>query len=173
MAKAKTSAKTKGDTLETAIEILETALLKEFPFHIFTKVAAGSLLQRPSIHTPRLPDFGTTADGGNTGCNANDDCGVVFKLAPSGVETVLYTFSGGADGGSPWAGVVQDSEGNLYGTTEIGGAYNYGTVFKLTPSGTETVMPFESFTVVMLNNSSYVKLRELLSDCTTCVKPGP
>ena len=43
---------------------------------------------------------------------------MVFKLDTSGNETVLYTFTGGADGGNPYAGVIRDSAGNLYGTTD-------------------------------------------------------
>ena len=63
---------------------------------------------------------------------------VVFKLAPNSdgtwAESVLYSFSGGADGGSPYSGVIRDAAGNLYGTTSSGGAYSAGTVFKLTPN---------------------------------------
>jgi uncharacterized repeat protein (TIGR03803 family) len=54
---------------------------------------------------------------------------------------VLYNFTGGSDGGNPvWVTLVQDKAGNLYGTTNSGGAYGYGTVFKVTKSGTETVL---------------------------------
>jgi uncharacterized repeat protein (TIGR03803 family) len=81
--------------------------------------------------------YGTTTDGGTPfGQNGN---GVVFKLSPSGQLTVLYTFTGGADGSTPNAGVIRDSAGNLYGTTYQGGA-GYGVVFKLNPSGQETVL---------------------------------
>jgi uncharacterized repeat protein (TIGR03803 family) len=72
--------------------------------------------------------YGTTAGGGNPSCN----CGTVFKLSKTGKETVLYTFSGGADGRAPLAGVIRDTSGNLYGTTAGGGASGHGTVFKLT-----------------------------------------
>jgi len=58
--------------------------------------------------------------------------GVVFKLDPTGTETELHSFTGGGDGGYP-AGLVLDRAGNLYGTTKGGGAYGYGTVFKLVP----------------------------------------
>jgi uncharacterized repeat protein (TIGR03803 family) len=69
--------------------------------------------------------------------------GGIFKLTPSGTFTTIYEFcsqSGCADGAEPYGGVVLDSKGNLYGTTSDGGADNAGTVFKLTPSGTETVL---------------------------------
>jgi uncharacterized repeat protein (TIGR03803 family) len=128
-----------GTTAGTVFKLTSFGSLETL--YAFTGGADGGSPQTTNLILDSLGNlYGTTTDGGNTGCNASDGCGVVFKLAPSGVETVLYTFSGGADGGSPWAGVVQDSDGNLYGTTEIGGAYNYGTVFKLTPSGTETVL---------------------------------
>jgi len=78
-----------------------------------------------------------TAGGGT------DDNGVVFKLTPEGKYTVFYRFCAQTDctdGSNPWAGVVFDQKGNLYGTTSIGGAYGVGVVFKLTPKGKETVL---------------------------------
>jgi uncharacterized repeat protein (TIGR03803 family) len=79
--------------------------------------------------------YGTTYQGGASGL------GTVFKLTPDGAETILYSFAGGSsDGANPYAGVIQGSDGNLYGTTYDGGANGLGTVFKLTPSGTETVL---------------------------------
>jgi uncharacterized repeat protein (TIGR03803 family) len=53
---------------------------------------------------------------------------------------VLYNFTGGSDGGDPYGTLVQDKAGNLWGTTEQGGSSGYGTVFKLTKSGKETVL---------------------------------
>ena len=72
--------------------------------------------------------YGNTANGGAGGA------GVVYKLDAAGQETVLYSFMPGPGGTHPWAGVIGDSAGNLYGTTFDGGAYEYGVVFKLTPS---------------------------------------
>jgi len=66
--------------------------------------------------------------------------GVVFKVDPQGTETVLYSFAGGTDGESPYGGVILDTAGNLYGTTYKGGASNYGTVFKVSKAGKETVL---------------------------------
>lgn len=79
--------------------------------------------------------FGTTVFGGSSDCNG---CGVVFELASSGTESVLYTFTGGSDGADPEAGLVMDGLSNLYGTTSAGGATCYnrftcGVVFKITP----------------------------------------
>jgi uncharacterized repeat protein (TIGR03803 family) len=65
------------------------------------------------------------------------NAGTVYTLSPTAggwKETVLYSFSGLLDGAAPFDNVVMDSDGNLYGTTENGGAYNEGTVFKLGPA---------------------------------------
>ena len=85
--------------------------------------------------------YGTTQGGGLY------DWGTVFKLTQSNggwVESVLYSFTSGADGGSPTAGgVVFDNAGNLYGTAFVGGDNNSGVVYELTPSGsgwTENVL---------------------------------
>src|SRR3989442_9196271 len=58
--------------------------------------------------------------------------------------TTLYSFTG-SDGARPYAGLIADASGNLYGTTSSGGANGYGTVFKVTPTGTETLL--YSFTI--------------------------
>ncbi len=84
--------------------------------------------------------YGTTYSGGTS------DGGTVFKITPSGTESILWSFSfngtgaGTGDGYDPVAGLTMDSAGNLYGTTLQGGAFNQGTVFKITPSGTESVL---------------------------------
>jgi uncharacterized repeat protein (TIGR03803 family) len=82
--------------------------------------------------------YGTTGSGGLPDCFFGG-CGVVFKIDAAGKETVLYSFTGGADGGKPFAGLVRDHEGNLYGTASEGGSGN-GVVFKLDCSGKETVL---------------------------------
>jgi uncharacterized repeat protein (TIGR03803 family) len=90
--------------------------------------------------------YGTTTYGGVYGCAFNAGCGTVFKLTPEGSiysHSVLYAFAGGSDGDGPGSGVVADSQGRLYGTTEYGGANSDGIVFRLTPSGSsysETVL---------------------------------
>ena len=79
--------------------------------------------------------YGTTEAGGTS------NCGTVFKLDATGKETVLYSFAAtGGDGKRPYAGVVRDEQGNLYGTTAVGGVAGYGTVFKLDTTGKETVL---------------------------------
>jgi uncharacterized repeat protein (TIGR03803 family) len=109
----------------------------------------GALPQAGLIRDVAGNLYGTTTLGGATStCDPPYGCGVVFKLSPSGTETVLHSFTGGADGAYPYyAGLVQDAAGNLYGTAREGGAtstcdppYGCGVVFKLTPSGTETVL---------------------------------
>ena len=81
--------------------------------------------------------YGTASEGGANGG------GTVFEIAAGGTETVLYSFCAQAnctDGSTPYGGVVIDTSGNLYGTTFGGGANGQGTVFKITPGGTETVL---------------------------------
>jgi uncharacterized repeat protein (TIGR03803 family) len=89
--------------------------------------------------------YGTTGYGGLYGACGSNGCGTVFKIDPAGHETVLYRFTGGADGQYP-NGVIRDPQGNLYGTTSYGGincsgAIGYcGTVFKLDTAGALTVL---------------------------------
>jgi uncharacterized repeat protein (TIGR03803 family) len=59
---------------------------------------------------------------------------ILAVAATAQTESILYSFTGGTDGGSPFGGVIVDGNGNLYGTTEIGGANGAGAVFELTPS---------------------------------------
>jgi uncharacterized repeat protein (TIGR03803 family) len=91
--------------------------------------------------------YGTTFDGGDPTCAYFSGCGTVFKVDATGKETVLYKFTGtDGDGGNPWAGLVLDPQGDLYGTTFMGGdlacnaPYGCGTVFKLDITGKETVL---------------------------------
>jgi uncharacterized repeat protein (TIGR03803 family) len=85
--------------------------------------------------------YGTTSGGGTSGAACNGyGCGTVYMLDPTGKETVLYNFSGGVDGATPNAGLVRDAAGNLYGTTYLGGAYDWGTAFMVDASGNETVL---------------------------------
>ncbi len=83
--------------------------------------------------------YGTTFRGG-----AYSDWGTVFKVDATGSETVLHSFADGLDGGHPYAGVVLDSQGSLYGTTYMGGASIYGTVFALLKSAAATTTTLTS-----------------------------
>ncbi len=78
--------------------------------------------------------YGTVSQGGAHGA------GAVFKVTSDGKETVLHSFGTEGDGQYPEAGVIFDQIGNLYGTTDRGGAHGAGTVFKLGPAGKETVL---------------------------------
>ena len=78
--------------------------------------------------------YGTTSGGGTLGG------GTVFKITLAGAESIVWNFGSGSDGTDPEAAVIQGSDGNFYGTTALGGTQNQGTVFKLTPSGVETVL---------------------------------
>ena len=67
--------------------------------------------------------------------------GAVFEVTASGTPVVLYSFNSASNGAYiPLGGLVRDGHGNLYGTTAYGGTYNQGTVYELTPDGTETVL---------------------------------
>src|ERR1039457_4779264 len=82
--------------------------------------------------------YGTTLAGGGA-----TNGGTVFEITPSGRLTTLYTFcsqSGCTDGSNPLAGLVEATNGDLYGTTTGGGASDLGTVFKIPPSGTLTTL---------------------------------
>jgi len=101
----------------------------------FTGNSDGGQPYAKLVVDPAGNGYGTTAVGGDiTQCNAIG-CGVIFKLTRTGQYQVLYTFEGGPDGNNPWSGLLRDSAGNLYGTTEAGGTAGYGTVYKLDPTG--------------------------------------
>jgi len=107
---------------------------KETVLYTFTGGADGGYSDAGVIRDSFGNLYGTTSGGGASGA------GVVFKVDASGNETVLYTFTGAADGGNPYAGVIRDSAGNLYGTTAFGGAAGLGVAFKVDTSGNETVL---------------------------------
>ena len=84
--------------------------------------------------------YGTTYEGGAYGS------GTLFKITAAGAFTVLYAFTGGSDGAYPWGGLVQATDGNLYGTTQSGGTYGFGTVFQIAPTGPlNTLVQFEGY----------------------------
>ena len=86
--------------------------------------------------------YGTTSAGGTVdNLYCPNQCGIVFKVDPAGNETILHSFAGyPSDGDSPWAGVIRDSAGTLYGTTQNGGTSNAGVVYELSPSGIITLL---------------------------------
>jgi len=134
-----------GLLLATAAALLLSA---PQPAHAQTETLLYSFCPQPNCADGSSPWAGLLMDRagnlyGTTVYGGEYDCGTVFKLTPTGTETVVYSFNpNGApgDGFQPYAGLVMDRKGNLYGTTLYGGADNYGTVFKVTPTGAETVL---------------------------------
>jgi uncharacterized repeat protein (TIGR03803 family) len=104
---------------------------------------AGALVQATNWDL-----YGTTVLGGTGAyCSVPGGCGTVFKITPSGTFTTLYSFcsqAGCVDGVAPEAALVQAANGELYGTTQFGGANcqprGCGTIFKITPTGTLTTL---------------------------------
>jgi uncharacterized repeat protein (TIGR03803 family) len=87
--------------------------------------------------------YGATIAGGNRNCAAG--CGIAYRLAPPHKKTNLYVFMGGDDGQNPSGGLILDEAGNLYGVTGLGGGTGCGgsgcgTVFQISPEGTETIL---------------------------------
>ena len=105
-----------------------------------------SFCSQPNCVDGAYPQAGLVqgTDGNFYGTTANDagpNQGTVFKVTAGGTLTSLYNFcaqTGCPDGSQPSGGLVQATDGNLYGTTVLGGASDYGTVFKITPGGTLT-----------------------------------
>lgn len=115
---------------ETVIHTFNGSVDGAYP-HDLTFDAAGNI-------------YGTTQQGAL-------GSGTVYRLrkvSGSWVEDILYRFTGASDGGQPKAGVIRDSNGNLYGTTPFGGGIGYGTVFQLTESG-------GNWTISTLHNFGY------------------
>lgn len=93
--------------------------------------------------------YGTTFLGGVAGCGNNETCGTIYKVNSAGAHTVLYSFTGGTEGGLPIS-VISDSAGNLYGMTQVGGDLSCqpntaqgsgcGVVFEFTAAGTLKVL---------------------------------
>ena len=106
---------------------------KETVLHRFGGTGDGTFPTTGVIRDAAGNLYGTTYTGGNTSsCEAG--CGTIFKVDASGKESVLHSFTGGADGFGPYGGVIRDKAGNLYGTTQA------GTVFKLDPANKLTVL---------------------------------
>ncbi len=84
--------------------------------------------------------YGTTFQGGNPVCDGG--CGIIYRITSAGKLTILHSFCSEAncdDGASPTSGLIQGTDGNLYGTTLGGGANNSGTIFKISLSGSFSV----------------------------------
>lgn len=101
----------------------------ETPLYAFNGAPDGQALVGGVVADASGNLYGTTAYGGVNGY------GTVFMINASGVEKILQSFTGGADGGVPNAGLSIDSNGNLFGTTFAGGSSGLGTVFEVTAAG--------------------------------------
>jgi uncharacterized repeat protein (TIGR03803 family) len=105
---------------------------KEHVLHTFGKqVRAG---EEPSggLLDPAGNFYGTTFYGGTKNSTCTSGCGVVYRVSNSGQYSVLHRFTGGNDGWLPTGGLTEDSVGNLYGATILGGSGN-GVIYKITP----------------------------------------
>jgi uncharacterized repeat protein (TIGR03803 family) len=140
-----------GATVSPLVQAQTLTVLHSFEYYV-DGTATGP-------HTGVIRDaagnlYGTTAGGGDVNCDPPAGCGTVFKLDLIGNRTVLHAFTGSADGGRPFAGLIRDAAGNLYGTTIDGGdvissacaPFGCGTVFKVDATGKETVL--HSFNLV-------------------------
>jgi uncharacterized repeat protein (TIGR03803 family) len=119
------------NNLGTAFELSPSADggYTETVLHSFGSGTDGKSPKAGLIVDPAGNLYGTTTAGGiyNTG--------TVFELTPTGEETILHSFKpNGRDGAEPVGGLVMDQAGNLYGTTDAGGSFKYGTVFEVEPA---------------------------------------
>lgn len=110
--------------------------------YTFTRVPYNGWAPRGLLTLDKQGNFyGTTSMGGANSYHVPRGDGIAFKLSPDGTETTLYNFGvDSTDGIQPVSGMVLDAGGNLYGTAYIGGLYTWGTIFRLTPEGEETVL---------------------------------
>jgi uncharacterized repeat protein (TIGR03803 family) len=98
-----------------------------------TENALANILTAPSGDV-----YGYTYTGGNSNCQSGFGCGVIFHYSPSAGFSVLWKFTGGADGSAP-SGLVLGADGNLYGSS-YGLPDDYGAVFRLSPKGVMHVL---------------------------------
>ena len=87
--------------------------------------------------------YGVTPNGGTGNPDCSYYCGTVFKITTGGAQTVLYNFcsqTNCTDGANPLSPLTLSASGNFYGTTSTGGAYGNGTIFRITPNGTMTIL---------------------------------
>jgi uncharacterized repeat protein (TIGR03803 family) len=106
-------------------------------YYSFPCGTGGSYPVGPVLQASDGNFYGMTAGGGTKGN------GTVFKLDQSFAVSILYNFGGKPDGASPLGGLMQATDGKLYGTTAAGGRHNYGSVFQVTTAGSYT--PLYSF----------------------------
>jgi uncharacterized repeat protein (TIGR03803 family) len=115
---------------------------KETVLYSFMDGADGGFPEAGLVRDAAGNLYGTASLGGTVTFTCFDGCGTVFRLDKTGKETVLYSFTGGADGDQPNGSVILDKAGDLYSTTQTGGTVITwgGTVFKLNTTGKKTVL---------------------------------
>lgn len=142
-----------GATAPKAVGDLNGLIFRLTPAGVFTplfRFVDGKGTHATALMQAADGNFYGTAAGDSSGGFFNHppsmhNPGIFFRLTPAGVMTVLYTFTGGADGSYPNA-LVQGADGNFYGSTFYGPESpanifsGYGTVFKITPTGTLTTL---------------------------------
>jgi uncharacterized repeat protein (TIGR03803 family) len=120
--------------------VFATQSVEASNYKIVYSLSDGGLTRAGLVRDSEGNLYGTTEDGGVY------SAGSVFKVDKTGTGTVLYSFTGGVDGGYPQANLVLDSQGNLYGTTpyegsgSCAGGIGCGVVFKVDKTGAETVL---------------------------------
>lgn len=133
---------------------------KETVLYAFQGGSDGGYPTGPIVLDSSGDVFGTTRFGGLPGCTYTgfNGCGTIFKIDPSGNETVLYSFTGGADGGVPSGGLTRNTGGYLYGETTFGGnlqgpcqGIGCGTVFNVDKTGKYLDAPFYTFCETTMN----------------------
>jgi uncharacterized repeat protein (TIGR03803 family) len=107
---------------------------------LYDSLEVDAYPQAAVVRDPAGNLFGTTSGGGDGGCFPYGGCGTIFEVDPTGKGSVLHSFGSGIDGATPLAGLIRDPAGNFYGTTAYGGTLGFGTVFKFSRTGKETVL---------------------------------
>lgn len=106
-----------SDGTETVLHSFMGGADGSYPFSSLVEDANGNL-------------YGTTTEGGGSGCGGNG-CGIVFRVTAKGGEEIIQSFEDGSDPSFLYGTLVSDGNGNLYGTSVLGGSTGYGTVFTL------------------------------------------
>src|SRR5579862_1907926 len=112
--------------IATSVDLRATSRFGVDVVHSFALSADGSQPAAGLIQATDGNFYGTTYYGGAS------NAGSVFKMTPSGVVTILHSFTDGPDGGYPLAGLIQATDGRLYGTASQGGFSGLGTVYSIT-----------------------------------------
>jgi uncharacterized repeat protein (TIGR03803 family) len=127
-----------GGTANAGVVFELTASGQELVLYNFSGGSDGACPESSLVRDSTGNLYGTASSGGT------NNYGLVFELNTAGQEKVLYDFTGGSDGCNPYAEVIRDSSGNLYGTTPYCGSSGYGVVYKLDAMGIQSVL--HSFT---------------------------